>query len=307
MRPQSPLPIACGVTDAYVLPLLVMLTSLKAHLRPTLEPVLYLLHRGLGADDLAAISATVETRPLLLPASSVPPVLEGRTLPPEAASPLLLPDVLPANVPRVLFLDADVLVLDDVGVLWEEQLGPRALAAAPDGAIPRCGSPRAVKDRHALGVPDNARYFNAGVLLMDLDAWRQRSIAPRALEYLERVGNRADFVHQEALNAVAWNDWLPLQARWNLLASVAGRRFDSYGPDARGRPGIVHFAGRVKPWRVPVGGHFDEAYQAVLARVTPPAVRRRPTRLELLVSFYDRRCRDFLYPCERFLWNRRIV
>ncbi len=306
MRTEATLPITSGVADAYVLPLLVMLTSLKEHLRPTVRPVLYLLHRGLRDEYLEAISGLVETRPIAFDAVDLAAVPEHHHFPPEAACPLLLTDLLPTDLPRVLFLDADLLVLDDVADLSSLGLEPRVLAAVPDTAIPCCRSPRGVKDHLGLGIPDEAVYFNAGVLLIDLDAWRKRDVTRRALDYLRRTADRVDFQHQEALNAVLWDDWLPLPARWNLLAGVAGRSLERPPSEAWRDPGIVHFAGRLKPWRMPIGGRFNEPYQAVLQRVLHLVPQPRQTWMESLYSVYDRRLRNFFYPWERFLWNRRI-
>ena len=307
MRASATLPIACGITDAYVLPLLVMLTSLKDHLRPTVRPILYLLHRGLPDESLEAISGLVETRPIAYGAPDLEALPEHRHLPPEAACPLLLADLLPTDLPRALFLDADLLVLGDVANLWSLGLDQRVLAAAPDTAIPWCRSRRGVKDHLALGIPDDAVYFNAGVLLFDLDAWRRQDVTHRALDYLRSTGDRVDFLHQEALNAVLWDDWRPLPARWNLLAGVAGRPFQKPRSEAWRDPGIVHFAGRLKPWRTPVGGHFNQPYQAVLQRVLHLAPQAGRTRMESFYRLYDQRLRNFFYPLERFLWNRRIL
>lgn len=303
---RTELPIACAVNDRYVLPLAVMLTSLMEHLRLWYRPVLHLFHRGLSADSVAAISRLVETHSMVPDGAIESWIPAHPHFPLEATYPLLLPALLPGSLGRVLFLDADLLVLDDVAPLWESDLDGRALAAAPDCAIPLCSSPRAVKQRDSLGVPDDAVYFNAGVMLIDLDAWRQREVAARALDYLRANAEQADFLHQEALNAVLWNDWLPLAPRWNLLASVAGRR---YGPrcDDWTNPGIVHFAGRFKPWHAPVGGPFDAPYREFLGRVRDRVPAARPRWTWQLLSLYDRYLRDYLYGCERALWNRRLL
>ena len=297
------LPVVTSISDSWLLPLLVMLTSLREHLRTGVEPVLYLLHRGLRADTLAAIGGIVETRPIRFDSDPLEP-FQGRHLPPEAMSPLLIADLV-ADERRVLFVDADLLVLDDVATLWDIDLDGRALAAVRDTVIPWCRSARGVKNQAERGVPEHASYFNAGVMLMDLDAWRQRDVTARALDYLKTT-DRVDLLHQEALNAENWDDWLELPPRWNLLAGVAGRPFAAPDGDAWRHPGIVHFAGRLKPWRMAIGGRFGGRYGAVLERVVhmaPPAPR---TWKESFYGFYDRRLRNFLYPLEYLLWSRRM-
>ncbi len=121
------LPIACAINSDYVLPLLVMLTSLKEHLRPSYQPVLYLIHQGVSDDLLAIISRLVETRSIVPSPESVAAIPRHANFPPEAAYPLLLPELLPETLDRILFLDADLLVLDDLAQLWETSIGERVL------------------------------------------------------------------------------------------------------------------------------------------------------------------------------------
>jgi hypothetical protein len=104
-----------------------------------------------------------------------------------------------------------------------------------------------------------------------------------------------------------WNDWKRLDSRWNLLASSAGRAYDRAALPAWRNPGIVHFAGRMKPWRVPVGGPFNAPYQKVLQRVRRSVATEAPTVRDRLQSVYDRYFRSALYPLEQYLWRQRLI
>jgi lipopolysaccharide biosynthesis glycosyltransferase len=301
------LPIACAINADYVLPLLVMLTSLKEHLRPSYKPLLYLLHQNVSNDLMAIISGLVETRAIVPSPESVAAIPGHPHLPAEAAYPLLLPELLPETLDRILFLDADLLVLDDLAKLWETSIGERVLGAAPDAAIPFCRSPRGVKNPGEFGIPEDAMYFNCGVMLIRLDEWRKRKVTQRAYGYLQDRGREVDFLHQEALNAILWDDWVALENRWNLLGSLAGRPYDQSGSDSWRNPGIVHFAGRFKPWRAPIGGPFNRQYCSFLSRATQLLPAVKPDMKDKLLSFYDRHLRNSFYDCERALWNRRLI
>ncbi len=300
------LPIACAITSNYVLPLLVMLASLKERLRPSYRPILYLVGQRIDEHQLDVISDLVETHTLVPTSASVAAIPRHPHFPAEAAYPLLLPDLVPESLERILFLDADLLVLDDLVKLWQTDLGSHTLAAAADSAIPLCSSPRGVKQVRELGIPEDAPYFNCGVMLIHLGRWRQRNVTRRAHDYLRKMQGRVDFLHQEALNATLWNDWQRLDCRWNLLASLAGRSYEQAKSEAWRTPGIVHFAGRMKPWRNPIGGPFDAPYRAVLSEVTRLLPAAKPTLQSRLLSLYDRHCRNYLYGCERALWKRRL-
>lgn len=298
--------IACCIDEQYALPLATMLTSLTARLGPGCEPTVHLLHRRLDRDVLDALSGIVDIREIRLGGGDLERLPHSRTFPPEAAAPLLLPDVLPPDLERVIFLDADLLVLDDISGLWTRDLSGRALAAVVDPSIPWCRSPRGVKGWRDRGIQRTAAYFNAGVLVVDLESWRRRDMTGRALEYIREVGDGGDFLHQEALNAVAWDDWLPLEARWNVPAT-AGRWFDPTTADALAEPAIVHFAGRMKPWRMPSGSRFAAAYADALARVSSRFPRPACTRRDRWLGFYDRHMRPACHPLERWLWARRLI
>jgi lipopolysaccharide biosynthesis glycosyltransferase len=161
-----------------------------------------------------------------------------------------------------------------------------------------------VKGCRDAGIPEDAPYVNAGVLLIQLAQWRQRAVSRQAHDYLRRHPGRVDFLHQEALNAVLWNDWHPLDERWNVPGSLAGRPHGKHS-DAWRTPGIVHFANTMKPWQFAIGGRYSQSYRAAMAPgvdlFPPPAV----TAAGRLKGHHDQRCRELFYPVERYLWRNR--
>ncbi|MFN8222172.1 MAG: glycosyltransferase family 8 protein [Gaiellales bacterium] len=288
--------LAVGVDRRYLTPLKVALVSLADQLGPRAQPVLHLVHRSLLADDVAAIDPRFEVRPITPDAALVDRISRHPRLPPETAFPLLLPEVL-RDLDRVIFLDADILVLADVTPLWELDLRGCAVAAAPDGAIQKCSDRRGLAEWKALGIPADTVYFNGGVLVMDLGAWRDRDVTERALSYLRDSAFTAEFLHQEAINAVLSDDRLLLDQRWNVLGAAARRQAER----AR-RPWIVHFAGRIKPWLAPIGGPYEATYRELLRRLE--ISRPVPDRKTRARSLYDRYLRPVTYPLEHAVWSR---
>lgn len=301
---QETLHIATAIDEAYITPLKVMLASLTAHLSPRFRPVLHLMHRSLNDHQIETITHLVQVRSIVPDADAIAAIPRHDSFLPEAAFPLLLPHFISGTVDRILFLDPDTFIADDVAKIWELDLGDNVIAAAADQAIPFCSSPRGVKTRRELGIDERAPYFNAGVMLIDIARWKREDVSAEACMYLERIDGRSDFFHQEALNAVLWNRWLKLEQRWNLIASLSGRRYGS--GESVDSPGIVHFAGAFKPWRFRTGGPFAEAYR-VLAKHDGHGVPHARTLRENLLSFYDVRLRDYLYGIEKVLWKNRLI
>lgn len=183
---------------------------------------------------------------------------------------VLLPELLP-DVERVLYLDADALVVDDLGPLWETPMGEHAVAAVANVFEP-WHAQRPVE----LGLPPGVPYFNAGVLLMNLAAWRAQDLGNKLLAYARAHAQSLTWSDQDALNAVLGPGHLTLHPRWNCQNSIfywpsARDVFgDAQVDEALGRPAIVHFEGPgpAKPWHYLNGHPYRDEYWRHL-RATP--------------------------------------
>jgi lipopolysaccharide biosynthesis glycosyltransferase len=165
---------------------------------------------------------------------------------------ILAPEVLPPEIDRLLYLDCDLIVLDDLRKLWSIDLGGRSVAAAPD--YPRVPALVAPGRLAAIGMPLDATYLNSGVLVIDVERWRQRRLTARLFEYIKEKGSALAAYDQDAINVVLLDDIQLLDCRWNVQARMyrAGRRafpleFEATR-SARRRPAIIHYTGSEKPW-----------------------------------------------------------
>jgi lipopolysaccharide biosynthesis glycosyltransferase len=127
---------------------------------------------------------------------------------------LTLGDWLPGDVQRVVWLDCDLLVLGDLGELWDKQIGSRTALAVQDQRVPLVSSRFGVAGCRDLGLSTEAKYFNAGVMLVDLAAWRGDEVGVKAREYLLNYADRVYFWDQEALNAVLAGKWGEMDLQW---------------------------------------------------------------------------------------------
>src|SRR5262249_31890113 len=144
------------------------------------------------------------------------------------------------------YLDTDILVQGDIAPLWDCALDGAVHAAAPDAQFDAY---------EKLGIPVGQPYFNAGILLIDLEAWRREQIADRAARFIEQEFHRISWADQCALNAVSFGRWRQLPGTFNA------QRLYFYEADPSGlgtgfRPRadvdldvvIAHFTGDRKPW-----------------------------------------------------------
>lgn len=176
-------------------------------------------------------------------------------LPPAAYYRLLAGDVLDGSIERVLYLDTDVLVCDDLEPLWEVELDDAVVAAVRSMNYPSLGTRGACDHWRDLGIDPRAPYFNSGVMVIDLERWRRAGIGERSLEYLRSKYANLRTADQEGLNVALESQWAELAPRWNQQSPILD---DQHGAhlihsadevdDARDRPAVIHFLDRPKPW-----------------------------------------------------------
>ena len=185
---------------------------------------------------------------------------------------ILIPRVLPTEVRRAIYLDSDLLVRADLSQLWNHDLAGQSVLAAQDCAAPyldasialknyaRCGrhlgSSEPVLNYRQLGLSPRSQYFNSGVLLLDLAAWRAADLPRRMLECLKQHEQYVRWWDQYALNVELAGQWGPLDLRWNQGSHVyryptwEQSPFDRQTFDQlRDDPYVVHFTTRHKPWK----------------------------------------------------------
>jgi len=157
---------------------------------------------------------------------------------------LQLHNSLDSSPERVLFLDSDILVIEDLGALAGADLGGRMIGAVPDAHVDAALRKGQRRPEHE-GVPRVSGYFNAGVLVVDLAKWRAHRISERAMQYLSEHPN-LPYGDQDALNATCDGLWARLPKRWNFQLHHA-TRIAALPPHER--PAIVHFITQSKPWK----------------------------------------------------------
>ena len=316
---RDPIVIACGCDARYVQPLAVMLQSALANLGPGRTAVVHVLDGGIGVQgrerlvrSLGEWGGGIHWIPVTESAFAGAP-LWGR-MPVATYFKLGLADLLPSAVRKAIWLDGDLVVTGDIGRLWELDLAGRHLLAVQDSIVPLVSSRFGIAAHQRLGIPADAKYFNAGVMVVDLARWREDDVAGRALAYLREHRDRVYFWDQEGLNAVLAGKWGELDARWNFNTSVpAGRRLpagngDGGAGEARRRelPWILHFAGTRKPWLYPGADEHRALYYRYLDTTAWAGWRPRPTVTGTIIGLYERsRLRDTLYPLEQ--WAMRVV
>ncbi|HEY1078065.1 MAG TPA: glycosyltransferase family 8 protein [Fontimonas sp.] len=246
--------IACASDAAFVPHVATLLHSLMAIDHGETVSVHFLCDESVDAASEAALKALVTDARGAWTCHRVPPAMAAEVPDNErfgraAWFRIFLPRLLP-DCERVLYLDADALVLDVLGELWRSDLRGNALGAVVNPLYPSMSLAFLAR----LGVQSAAQYFNSGVLLMDLQRWREDRLDERVLAEAQRSAASETWPDQNILNREFAGRWTALPLRYNVQNTVFDLRVADLPvdaaqvADARARPAVVHFIGPYKPW-----------------------------------------------------------
>jgi len=258
--------IAVGADDRFAMPMAVTLYSALANMEQGRAVSLYIIDGGISEQNRCRVTEVLNVKHVEVQIKWVKPdLLQLKGLKPAKWNTqatylrLLIPELLPKQCERAIYLDSDVVVERDLGQLWEQPIEAFPALAAPNYSPPFIGYK---KDENHLfsGLAPDTPYCNAGVMVMNLKRWRAEKIGPRALELARKFPLlEAD---QEALNIVIAGAWGLLDPKWNVELSAVEKyaRFlkqffnlsDLEMQQTRDEllrdPYIRHFTWRFKPW-----------------------------------------------------------
>lgn len=259
--------IVCATDDNFVQHCSIMLTSLLVN---NSDVQIYVLTEGLEPENEKIIREEVEDKGgkvdfCIVDSSIVEkfPMPEGAGLQHISRATyyrLLIPEILPQEVDRAIYLDCDIIINGSLDKLWNMELDGYALAAAP-----QIGSGfEAVR----LGYPIEYGYFNAGVNLINMKYWRDNSVPKALIDFLSANYSKIKYHDQDALNAVLFDKTLHLLPMWNMTSLVYSYYWDKKGDKKDGaivnryeeekrnakaylsNPIVLHFVSKPKPWQM---------------------------------------------------------
>lgn len=166
---------------------------------------------------------------------------------------LLIGDILPESVDRLLYLDPDIAINRDLSDFYNTDLG--------DNIIAGCGHLYGFNEsvnllRLGLNKNKQNRYINAGVMLIDLKKWRKHVTVSQILAFIQKNIRTLFLADQDVVNAMFGGRILALDER---IYNLDEKTFSHYGKKSAGNKRIdigwirkntviIHFNGKHKPW-----------------------------------------------------------
>lgn len=258
-RQKEVIPIAFAVNDNYVPYFGVAFSSLLRHASPAFDYHVYVLHNGLDESRLLRLMEIcppyVSLRPLhvgqLMKKISRAHAFGHFSI--ETYFRLLIPRIF-IEYNKVLYLDSDIVILDDIANLYNHPMTDKVLAAVHD-QFPDTDYVKKLKE----SLPDEIfnDYYNAGVLVIDIEKFNEGGYFNKCMALISS-GKKFICVDQDILNIACAGKIKEVDLKWNMQWQwVAKYSFKKLNRDDFikyalnfSSPAIIHFSSDVKPWKV---------------------------------------------------------
>lgn len=182
---------------------------------------------------------------------------------------LKLPSLL-SDYEKVVYLDVDILINKDISPMWDIDLNSHAIGAVqePYGKV-------VSKEYHdTIGIHDTKhKYFNAGILVMDLEKLRSINFEDSVVTYLRNYKNHIEYQDQDILNGILQGNVEYIHPKYNYIPSYRNLLSPKRKPILDSLPyskeevellkneaSIYHYCGKKKPWMYGCTHHGSALY-----------------------------------------------
>lgn len=228
------------------------------------------------------------------------PSLPQKAWPKYAWYRLLLPVVLPESINKVLYLDADTLVVGDISGLFNLKMDNIAIA----GVIDPLNFDEITFER--CNYYSKSQYICSGVLLMNLSYWRAHNLTAEIIKYAKKHADTIMFPDQDSINVLCKNNKLILPLKYGIQGSFFtkdnfySKEYLKELKDCIFCPVIIHYAGQA-PWKKEWANHYyQKTWEDYNKKLKYPAKRYWITKgwpfVKMLVW-------NVIHPFE---WNSKI-
>lgn len=257
------IPIVFATDDGYAPYLGVAIASLIAHHSHEKDYKVYVLYTTLTPEhrrrlcNLSTGTVTVECVDITENTTELFGYEDDTYLSVEMTYRLLIPEVFP-QYDKMLYLDCDIIILDDVSKLFRTDLKENVLGVA------QVIMNRSLQNHNERAQIPQEAAFNSGVLLLNCKAFQKENIKERALSLLKEDWKRSEKLYtypdQDILNLLCEHKTTQFPMNWNLewWCDFDLRESTTLTPEARASydiaktdPKIVHFTSSEKAWERP--------------------------------------------------------
>ena len=163
---------------------------------------------------------------------------------------IFLPNLLPKNIKKVIYLDSDLITTKDLKQLYDVDISNYPVAMAKD--ITEVIDKKQLDNLAKISKTKRSTYYNDGVILMNLDYWRKYKITEQMVNYM-KVKKYLPKMDQDLINIMLKGKIKELKPHWNnqyCATNIKSSEDEAY------KKGILHYTGADKPWL-----YYDSYYE----------------------------------------------
>lgn len=282
--------IATALNKKYLYYTVVMLTSLCENNNVHIDA--YLLSSDLSGEDISLMEDALKKYDISIHPLKVDRALFSDKLPRnemwsiETYFRLLLMDLLPQSVNKLLYLDVDMVINKSLDELWDVDMGEDEIIACIDSCGATSWEQRSEKQREMFAgmIEQGYEYFNAGVMLMNVEKIRKSYNFEKYMDAVREWNYEMSAPDQDILNFCHWKNvgyvdpWI-----YDMFARIAHNNKLSY-EEVKDQVAVIHYAGD-KPWKT-TNVHYE------IEKLWWDYARLTPFYAELLEDFLESTMRD---------------
>lgn len=258
--------ILVTLDSKYLKPLKVMLKSLFIN-NPQEQFNIYLIHSSIKKEELIKLEEFIKKDKHNLNIITISdeyfndaPLIMHYTK--EMYYRLLAFKFLPNDIDKILYLDPDIIVINEIKDLYDTDVTNYLYGAAFHDRI-------SIKEINKIRLLpyEIEEYFNSGVLLMNLDMHRKKINEHDIFTFIEKNKNRLILPDQDVINSLYSKDIKKID---EVLYNFDPRYFGYYKVKSKGiidmdyiiyNTSIIHYCGKKKPWNKNYHGQFHSLYK----------------------------------------------
>ena len=249
--------ILISVCEEFLTPAKIMLYSLSQH-NENLK--IYIIYNSLTAEQIEELDLYVnqkcnaELYPILADGYFKDVPLSEQYGKPELYFRLLAPYILPQELERVLYMDADMIVNSSLEDFYNQDFDG-AYAAVVKDRFGFCDE--VVAQKKKLGMEDEDVYFNSGLILFNMKLFRENITFDDIMKTIEVHREDLFYFDQDILNCLLLNNKKLCDVKYNFQAYPFEELTLS---EIESTTVILHYTDRPKPWNSSYSGKLAYMY-----------------------------------------------
>ncbi|HTH83262.1 MAG TPA: glycosyltransferase [Mucilaginibacter sp.] len=163
---------------------------------------------------------------------------------------VIIPYFIPKTVKKILYLDVDMIMLNDISLLWNTDIGEYPIGAVSDSMDHNVKTIRTgIINHEELGLNPDEKYFNAGLIIIDIDKWLAGDYTKKTFDAINNNKKYAGLGDQYGLNIAFIGKWHEIDPLWS-----------TFSISTIPKPNLIHYFHRKPIFKEYANNYRDEFY-----------------------------------------------